>query len=383
MRWLVSTVLFLCSVAYGLKDLGAPNWSCDASVMAKSKKVPTSAHSVRFADIKVIGALGDSLTAANGAGAPPGDPLAVILQYRGLAFQIGGDKSLDEHITVANVLRKFNPNLVGASKGIGSENVWEVAHLNMGVSGAESKDIIGQARTLVSTMHSHSEINVKEDWKLVNIFIGANDICVYCEDPFFNSTAPHGKTTFENNIITAVKILQDNLPRTIVSLTGMFNMRMLRKIDKKKYFCEGLHTFECDCESNQKFTDDDIQGVCFGYMDGEKDIQNTGMFDNKDDFTFVVQPFFNGILDPPYSSPGVVDMTFFAPDCFHFSAYGHGNIGMHLWNTIVQPVGFKQTSVNLSDPSVGLHCPSTSCPFFPTSKNSKNCAEHFTLSELD
>ncbi|CAL2033064.1 unnamed protein product [Caenorhabditis brenneri] len=118
-------------------------------------------------------------------------------------------------------------------------------------------------------------------------------------------------------------------------------------------------------------------------MDGEKDIQNTGLFDDKDDFTFVVQPFFNGILDPPYSSPGVVDMTFFAPDCFHFSAYGHGNIGMHLWNTIVQPVGFKQTSVNLSDPTVGLHCPSASCPFFPTTKNSKDCASHFTLSELD
>lgn len=59
--------------------------------------------------------------------------------------------------------------------------------------------------------------------------------------------------------------------------------------------------FECDCESNKKFTDDDIQGVCFGFMDGEKDIQNSGMFDNKDDFTFVVQPFFNGITDPPYS----------------------------------------------------------------------------------
>lgn len=58
------SVLCLLSVVLitGLKDLGAPNWSCDSSVMAKSKKVPTSAHSVRFADIKVIGALGDSLT---------------------------------------------------------------------------------------------------------------------------------------------------------------------------------------------------------------------------------------------------------------------------------------------------------------------------------
>lgn len=36
--------------------------------------------------------------AANGAGAE--DPLAVVLQYRGLAFQAGGDKTLDEHATI-------------------------------------------------------------------------------------------------------------------------------------------------------------------------------------------------------------------------------------------------------------------------------------------
>ncbi|CAD6191747.1 unnamed protein product [Caenorhabditis auriculariae] len=376
---LLALVLLLTGIAVHavIKDMGAPNWNCDPEVMARSKSVPTSAHSVRFADIKVIGALGDSLTAANGAGAEPGDPLAVILQYRGLAFQIGGDKSLDQHITLANVMRKFNPNIIGYSQGIGSENVWEVAHLNMGVPGDESKDIAKQARNLVTAMKAHSEIDIKKDWKLVNIFIGANDICVYCEDKYFNATAPHGPTTFEKNIIKAVQILKDNLPRTIVSLTGMFNMRMLRKIDHKKYFCEGLHIYECDCESNKVFTDDDIQQVCFGYMDAEKDIQTQGIFDTTDDFTFVVQPFFNGILDPPYAANGDVDMTFFAPDCFHFSAYGHANIGMHLWNTIIQPVGAKQTSVNLSDPTVGLHCPSKSCPFFPTTKNSQKLRGSF------
>ena len=72
------------------------------------------------------------------------------------------------------------------------------------------------------------QINVKEDWKLVNIFIGANDICVFCTDHYINSTvdtffiksikkkpiqAPHGNVTFMNNIIKAVQILKDNLPR--------------------------------------------------------------------------------------------------------------------------------------------------------------------------
>ncbi|GMS93165.1 hypothetical protein PENTCL1PPCAC_15340, partial [Pristionchus entomophagus] len=71
-------------------------------IFFRSKTKPTSVHSLRYADIKIIGALGDSLTAANGAGAPPHDILGVGIQYRGLAWGIGGDKSLDEHVTLTS-----------------------------------------------------------------------------------------------------------------------------------------------------------------------------------------------------------------------------------------------------------------------------------------
>lgn len=45
-----------------LDDLGVPNYSCDADLMKASKKIPTNVNSVRPADIKVVMALGDSLT---------------------------------------------------------------------------------------------------------------------------------------------------------------------------------------------------------------------------------------------------------------------------------------------------------------------------------
>lgn len=119
------------------------------------------------------------MTAANGAGAPKGDPLAVILQYRGLAFQCGGDSSLDEHVTVASenftlnleqtsafaimqlladVMKKFSPNIMGYSTGIGSANVWEVSKLNQAVPGAQAADIITQARALVQIMQNHRDV---------------------------------------------------------------------------------------------------------------------------------------------------------------------------------------------------------------------------------
>lgn len=45
-----------------LQDLGAPNYTCDPSLMAPSKTIPTNVHAVRPADIKLVMALGDSLT---------------------------------------------------------------------------------------------------------------------------------------------------------------------------------------------------------------------------------------------------------------------------------------------------------------------------------
>jgi hypothetical protein len=38
------------------------------------------------------------LQAGNGAGA--NGPFEVLLQYRGLAFQAGGDKDLEQHVTI-------------------------------------------------------------------------------------------------------------------------------------------------------------------------------------------------------------------------------------------------------------------------------------------
>ena len=148
-------------------------------------------------------------------------------------------------------------------------------------------------------MQSHSEIDINNDWKLVNIFIGGNDICAYCHDSLNNVTGPHSSEQFESNLKQTIQILYDHLPRTLVSLTGMFNMKMLRMVDNGQIFCQGLHVFECPCESDKGFTDAQIAGVCEGYMKAEQDMQDKGVFDNKDDFSLVIQPFFEDDIIPP------------------------------------------------------------------------------------
>lgn len=41
----------------------------------------------------------------------------------------------------------------------------------------------GQARLLVQRMKEDTEIDMDNDWKIITVFIGGNDLCDYCGDP--------------------------------------------------------------------------------------------------------------------------------------------------------------------------------------------------------
>ncbi|KAK0397006.1 hypothetical protein QR680_001938 [Steinernema hermaphroditum] len=339
-----------------LVDMGYENYTCDKVLMAPSLSIPTNVNSVRPADIKLVMSLGDSLTAGNGAGAE--DPLAIVLQYRGLSFQSGGDKGLEKHVTIPNILQKYNPNLFGQSNGIGSVNVWEVTHLNAAVPGARAPHLPSQAHDLINKLTTHKEINMEEDWKLLNIFIGGNDVCGYCRDPV--GRAPD---KFAGYIADAIRIIKQNVPRVIVSLTTMLHLEMVRSIDKGEGFCDYLHLAECRCEADKNLTDAEMS-------------EDSGEFE-ADDFTLVVQPFFNDITTPPMKD-GKPDLRFFAPDCFHFAQYGHAMVSTWVWKNILEPVGAKTTKGDLSNPAFPLACPDPKCPFVRTTKNSANCAAYMT-----
>ncbi len=50
----------------------------------------------------------------------------------------------------------FNPTVYGASTGIGAVTNYNVARLNAGVPGAQSRDLPAQARDLVAKMQAHN-----------------------------------------------------------------------------------------------------------------------------------------------------------------------------------------------------------------------------------
>lgn len=77
--------------------------------MGRSRAIPESVQRLRPGDIKVIAAIGDSLTAASGASSNSfGD---MFIENRGLAWSIGGQWNWRNATTLPNILKEYNPNV--------------------------------------------------------------------------------------------------------------------------------------------------------------------------------------------------------------------------------------------------------------------------------
>ncbi|XP_071784568.1 phospholipase B1, membrane-associated-like isoform X1 [Asterias amurensis] len=321
-----------------------------------SLEKPTSVHKLRPGDINVIAAMGDSLTAANGAGADT--VLGVAIQYRGLAASIGGDESLEQVITLPNIMRNYNADIYGYSTGTGTKNSRN-SKLNVAVPGAVTDGMPKQARKLVDKMKNDPNVDFENDWKMVTIFIGGNDLCRYCKYPERYSP--------ENYIIFFEETLMilTEIPRMFVNVIGMLNVQNVAELSS--FSCDILHQFLCPCgmkEDDRELLRDKTRQ----YQSLLQSSIDSGKFDIRDDFTAVFQPFYIETTLPRHAD-GSPDYSFFAPDCFHLSAKGQGAQAISTWNNMIQPVGYKDRSWT---PGEDIRCPSEDFPFLYTNKNSRD-----------
>uniref|UniRef100_G3SS35 Phospholipase B1, membrane-associated n=1 Tax=Loxodonta africana TaxID=9785 RepID=G3SS35_LOXAF len=322
-----------------------------------SDSIPTSVHRLRPADIKVIGAMGDSLTAGNGAGSEPWNLLDVLTEYRGLSWRknsVGGDQNISTVTTLANILREFNPSLTGFSVGTGKESS-AGAFLNQAVAGDRAEHLSTQARKLVDLMKNDSRINFQEDWKIITLFIGCNDLCGFCDDP-----VRYSPQNFTGNIGKALDILHAEVPRAFVNLVLVLEIIGLRELfQEEKVSCPRL-ILRSLCPCVLKFDDNSTELASLiemnkKYQEGTYQLVESGRYDTREDFTVVVQPFFEKV-DIPKTLEGLPDSSFFAPDCFHFSSKSHARAASALWHNMLEPVGQKTTEHNFEN-NIHITCP--------------------------
>ncbi|XP_064614294.1 phospholipase B1, membrane-associated-like [Liolophura sinensis] len=327
-------------------------------------ETPDSVHELRMEDFKVIGAMGDSLTAANGAKALT--VIGVLTEYRGVAWSIGGDGSLDSgSVTLANLLRKYNPNIRGYSVGSGSVTS-SGSHLNVAHPGDTAHDMPAQADLLIQRIKADHHINFQQDWKLVTMFIGGNDLCDVCHTP-----DKHSPANYINNIKIALDKLHAGLPRTFVNLAMIFDITPVASLGHNNFFCNVVHGMVCDCGQDKQHHAI-VQANLVEYQRLTQELIDSGRYDNgRNDFTVVLQPFYRDTV-PPHKDNGGHDLSYFAPDCFHFSTKGHQVAAVSIFNNMVEPVGHKNTKWHLNEPYLcpGQHQHHVN-DFIPTYKNHK------------
>ncbi|CAF0945306.1 unnamed protein product [Rotaria sordida] len=346
-----------------LYDWSPQPFPCSTKEM-RSSEVPTSVHALRPGDIQCVAALGDSLTA--GMGAKAITPIGVLLENRGVVWSIGGDYTYQKILTLPNILRLYNSKLKGFSTktSISFLNGQNAKHngLNVAKSGARSYHMVDQADLLLDRLKNKELCNWNNDWKLITFFIGGNDLCDFCTDLIKHDPAKFVSWVRD----TLDRLYNANLPRTLVNLVLVPDIRPAKELAQSNFICGLLYKFTCPCAAYP--TEEQAKILTEWtprYQQGLIDLVNTGRYDNRDDFTVVVQPFFSETVPPRKDDQ--IDFSYFAPDCFHFSGKGHSVAALSLWNNMFEPVGRKKTSWHKDEP---FECPTQDHPFIYTSKNS-------------
>ncbi|XP_043554398.1 phospholipase B1, membrane-associated isoform X2 [Chiloscyllium plagiosum] len=334
--------------------------------MEPSEIEPMSVHTLKPADIKIVAALGDSLTTALGANAT--NVLQLPIEYRHVSWSIGGYGTFSAVITLPNILKLFNPNITGYSKRKTVHQIpptLQQTGFNFAVTGANTYQLPKQARHLVDTMKTFPDINFTQDWKLVTVFIGVNDLCDYCKDKDLFS--PY---SFIYNVTEALDILSDEMPRTIVNLVQLLPIEGLRLVNDGSFGCLLQRKF-CPCLVNPMPDSAELRElrrINKVFQTKLEELVASGRFDQKEDFTVILQPFLKSVT-PPLNLAGEVDYSFFSPDCFHFTIKGHKEMAKALWNNMFQPEGEKVEIYSISKP-VQLICPTKEHPYIYTRWNS-------------
>ncbi|XP_067009243.2 uncharacterized protein [Anabrus simplex] len=337
----------------------------------KSSSPPTSVHRLRPGDVKVIGALGDSLTAANGAMAYSEEETR--LNYRGVSAMAGGQGNWRMYLTLPNILKEFNPKLLGYALGALDASS-PISGLNVAQNGALDDELLYQAKFLVRKMKADSYIDIQNDWKVLNILIGGNDLCnEYCYTESDKDSPEGHRKQLENTL----DFLQRNLPRTFVNLIHIPNLTLLRNMKNIPFVCYMKQLVLCSClfGGTERAKLESVSRILEGYWEVERKVAENPRYDT-DNFTVVLQPFFLGVDSPDNVNTWfgeAPDLSFFAPDCFHFSQKGNSLIANALWNNMLEPVGHK--TFGWSPLMERFLCPTENAPFLFTRRNSISFSE--------
>uniref|UniRef100_A0A6B2LBJ1 SGNH hydrolase-type esterase domain-containing protein n=1 Tax=Arcella intermedia TaxID=1963864 RepID=A0A6B2LBJ1_9EUKA len=278
------------------------------------------------------------------------------VEYRGLVYSTGGDKyigefSYDLAVTIPNFLKTYNPDLQGQSEG-DSVPFTQGINLNAAIVEAKIADVPKQVTYLVNTLKTqyNTTVDFDEDWKLLTLFIGANNLCICCHNDS-RGTPQY----FETHLRDILQQIETNIPRTFVNLVALFNISGVWTAGEQHEYCsilwDGITVGECGClleYGNEERKSMDEHSVLYNEVMYKVAAEFASK--NNANFTVVVQPGLSG-FDIGYFGEGYLS----ALDCFHPSLPANEAFTIALWNNMLTPPPNKKTTIDPSN--VKILCP--------------------------
>eukprot|EP00835_Amoeboradix_gromovi_P004831 NODE_405_length_9256_cov_0.230316.p2 type:complete len:371 gc:universal NODE_405_length_9256_cov_0.230316:4915-3803(-) len=199
-------------------------------------------------NISMVASLGDSVLTGFGSRQSPSNwPFLNYFNFvedRGVTAINGADS---DAISVFNIIKKFNPNLLGGSTGSHSANIcsgalclWpfnrflESDGLNMATTGAFASDLNYQSSELIRRFKKlyENQPTLENSWKFIALWIGLNDQCRYC------SRKESGIQKFEYHVKRAIDKLRSELKYVIVDVISLWNIDHLVDLSSKHRACK-------------------------------------------------------------------------------------------------------------------------------------------------
>jgi len=317
------------------KVVEAPQLDLGACPPLATPADTNNVNNLRPGNIRVVMAMGDSITAAMSA---KDKSLLSLKEYRGIAYSIGGDAGVT---TFPNLLKPYVPVgfPIGFSTGIGERSI-SGNGLNAAESGGINSDMPGQAQWLVQQLKANKNIDMLNDWKVLTIWIGSNNLCDVCDNQNENDAA-----NFQSEVTEALEYLYNNVPRLFVNLVANLEITTLAEIDGGA--CSVIHWIVCGCVTGSG--EPVVETVGRDYQSTAYAIASQFNSRNSSDFAVVVQPF---LVDTNITERSQLS----AADCFHPSAPSHATAAVALWNNMLSPAAQKSSTWNVGGSPI---CPTT------------------------
>lgn len=338
----------ILSICYGAGYFADEIEHCPA--LRKRAREPEDVRDLRPDDIEFVMAMGDSATAAFGAGlfSRPWQTHSMMCEWRGSSFSIGADEGMP---TLFNFVKHYNPDVWGGSEGkrlipmclstiichaYDGTHHPKTDRLNGAVSASRVTDLWIQTKFLDNQLDAYG-LGARERWKMLTIFIGTYDSCSQvCLPGGGTSPIPKALRILKNTL----EEIKRKFPKTIVNILSAPDISGLKEFMDSNPRCYPSHAAiqrSCPCSARMGEEGQQKMKEWIGkWNEGIEKIAREFNVRERKDADAKGRPMQCGVMVSPIFKEGEfpksMPQDFASPfDCFHPSLKAHRSMAIGIW----------------------------------------------------